>query len=507
MRWLSVFGETSREIGSALRRTVNDHALAVEQDLFSARTGYHRLLRALYDNTLYEDAAAWQAYKARFRLPRAIRAIYNPTRRAVDWYPGHVYPGPWTRDGRPLPDGTPPALPFSPDVLADRPALVAAALQALSWGNWASERHVYVREGAKLGSVLVVVTDNLERRKVYPEVVPLERVRDLVLDASGNVKGYAIEYQTVDPATRRVVTYRREVNRERILERFGNQTVTEIANPYGFVPAVWVRHRHVGGLFGAPVIDGVIAKIDELNALVTAVHNYIHRWHNQPMIFFGTQSQPRPAAKGSESDDELVTTEIERVRWLWDPSPSGKVEPLMREMGIGQAGTYLTQLLEEIEADLPEIVMDEQLRGMSQVTGPGAAQMMSDVAAKLWEAQANYDAGLIKLMQMSVAIGGWRLARGDWGPRSQITPQQQAFAGFDLTSYARNELELELMPRPLVPATPSERLSQWALEKDVLGLSDAEMRRRAGIGPELSAQIDQELIREGERQTAAGAFA
>jgi hypothetical protein len=133
--------------------------------------------------------------------------------------------------------------------------------------------------------------------------------------------------------------------------------------------------------------------------------------------------------------------------------------------------------------------------------------MMSDVAAKLWEAQANYDAGLIKLMQMSVAIGGWRLARGDWGPRSQLTQQQLAFAGFDLTSYARNELELELMPRPLVPATPTERLSQWALEKDVLGLSDAEMRRRAGIDPALSAQIDQELISEGERRTASGAFA
>ena len=507
MGWLSVFDETARGIGSALRRSVNEQVLAIEQDLFTARSGYHALLQALYDNTIYEDAAVWQAYKARFRLPRSIRAIYNPTRRAVDWYPGHVYPGPWTNDGRPLPDGTLPALPFAPDMLADRPQLVAAALQALAWGNWAATRHVYVREGAKFGSVLAVVTDNLERRKVYPEIVPLRYLRELVLDASGNVKAYALEYQIVDETTRRAVTYRRKVDRERIVEQRGNQIVTEIANPYGFVPAAWVRHRHTGGLFGAPVIDGVISKIDELNALATAIHNYVHRWHNQPMIFLGTQGQPRIAGKAGATDDDVAVADIESVRWLWDPSPNGKVQPLLSDIGIGQAGTYLTQLLEEIEADLPEIVMDEQLRSMSQVTGPGAAQMMSDVAAKLWEAQANYDAGLVKLMQMSAAIGGWRLSRGDWGPRSQLTAQQLAFAGFDLTSYARNELEIELMPRPLVPATPAERLGQWALEKDVLGLSDAEMRRRAGIDPELSAQIDQELVAEGERRVAAGAFA
>jgi len=172
----------------------------------------------------------------------------------------------------------------------------------------------------------------------------------------------------------------------------------------------------------------------------------------------------------------------------------------MGTMHVDEVGTLISSIMEEIESDLPEITMDEQLRSITGgITGPGADRMMSDVRSKLVEAQSNYDAGTIKLCQMGTAIGGWRLSTGAWGPRSQTTIQQRVFDGFGLDSFARDELAMELQMRPLVTPTPMERLMQWQVEKDVLGLSDAEMRRRAGIDETKSAKIDTELAAEGER--------
>jgi len=277
-QFVSVLGAATQGIGSALRRTVADGGQASNVDPFTARTGYHALLSSMYSNSLYDDAKVWQSYKARYKLPRSIRSIFNPTRRTVDFYSGHVYGGTWTRDGKPTPDGALSALPFTQDTIDQRPDLVIAALQSLTWGQWQENRNVYVRDGAKLGSVFVVIVDDMERRKVYPEIVPLDDLVDLTLDATGNVKGYAVEFQ-IRGRNDRPVTFRREVTSDRITEKEGKETVKDEANPYGFVPAVWVKHRPVGGMFGAPAIDGVISKIDELNALVTAVNNYVHRPH------------------------------------------------------------------------------------------------------------------------------------------------------------------------------------------------------------------------------------
>jgi hypothetical protein len=124
----------------------------------------------------------------------------------------------------------------------------------------------------------------------------------------------------------------------------------------------------------------------------------------------------------------------------------------------GEALAYMQTMLEEIERDHPELGMYQQLRAMSQVTGPAADRLFGDVATLVNDARANYDRASVALFQMAVAISGWRAQRGDWG--RQLTRQQAKFLPFDLDSYANGDLDMEILPRPLVPQTPLERLQE-----------------------------------------------
>jgi hypothetical protein len=364
-------------------------------------------------------------------------------------------------------------------------------------------RTVYVREAAILGTTFVEIVDDMERRKVYPEIVPLEKVADVTLDATGNVKAYELAYRALDKDGN-AYDYRKTVDRDRIVEYRDRSVIASDPNPYGFAPAAWVKHRNTAGVFGAPAIAGVIPKIDEINRLATSVHNYIGLLQGQPVVFWG-KSAPKPITKGGVSDDAGVGAASETIRWLHGMDPDGRVENMMQAVPVDGAGVRIDKLMEEIEADLPELTLDRELRSMSNVTGPGADRMMGDVRGRFDEVQANADAGTIKIIQMSVAIGGWRLNSGAWGPRSKLTRQQQKFADYDLDSYSAGLLDVSLLPRPLVPSTEQERLMALQMRKETAGLPDNEIRRMLGYSTEQIAAMDRELKDQIETQSV-GAF-
>jgi hypothetical protein len=495
--------QTLATIGGGLRRTLADSSPTVTRDPFQLSRGYHALLRSYFENEMFSDAAMWQTYRARHRLPRGVRAIYNPTRRVCDWMAGRVYGGAaWTEDGRPLPDGTPHVLQFPSDVIESKPQLVIAGLQALNWGNWQAQKSVYVREAAVTGTAFVEIVDDMDRRKVYPEIVPIERVSSVDLDATGNVKAYEIEYRALDEKGM-AFDYRKTVDRDWIREYRNRAVLSEARNPYGFVAAAWVKHRNTGSVFGAPAIAGVIPKIDEINRLATDVHNYIAKLQKQPVVFYG-QAAPAPSVRRGASDEGIVLDDSDSISWLHSTDANGRVEPMMQlTANIGDAGTRIDRLMEEIEADLPELTLDRELRAMSQVTGPGADRMMGDVRGRFDEVQANADAGTVKLIQMGVAIAGWRIAQGFWGKPSQLSRHQAKFVGFDLESYASGDLDISLMPRPLIPSTEQERLMALELRKAVASLSDNEVRRALGMKEDEINLINIELAAQVETQTVA----
>jgi hypothetical protein len=171
-------------------------------------------------------------------------------------------------------------------------------------------------------------------------------------------------------------------------------------------------------------------------------------------------------------------------------------------------------MLTEIEHDFPELSMYQELRKMSQVTGPGAARMMGDVYSRVLEVSSNYDTQSIKLFQMAVAIAGFRLREGKLGWRDK-TEQRMKFAPFDLDSYSKGELDLSIMPRPLIPLTEADTIELTGKRLDnakkAQGVfNDDKVLEIAGISSEDErAEILSERGRETEEaaNNGQGAFA
>lgn len=438
------------------------------------------LFWSYYDNSVFESLAAWAAYRSNYTLYRNIRSIYNPTRRLVNFYVAQVYPGVLSEDATRLPDGVAIAIPFSEDT-DDR--LKTAVAQFWQWSNWQSNNKLMVRYGGATGSCLVEIVDNVERGKITTAVrwpgLLADRAKDdspsLILDDVGNVKFYALEYQATDEQGK-AFTYRKEVSQESFTEYRDDEVISREDNPYGFVPAVWCKHIDEGwgvdgeGLYGAPAISGSIGKIDELNGLASHAHDHIDSLIDSPGIIssdggvgkIGEQASNLKIARQA-AHDEFATTgatsTLRTLRRLLLKAPKGASwVPLTGNLQPEQAIPAIDHLLTEIEHDFPELGMYQELRKMSEVTGPGAARMMGDVYSRVLEVSSNYDTQSIKLFQMAAAIGGFRFRENREGWRLR-TEAQAKFAPFDLDSYARGDLNMAIMPRPLIPMTEDDTIS------------------------------------------------
>lgn len=481
------------------------------------------LLWAYYDNSVFDSIAAWANYRTNYVLYRNIRSIYNPTRRLVNFYVAQVYPGVLSEDATKLPDGVAIAIPFSEDT-DDK--LKLAVAQFWQWSNWQSGNKLMVRYGGATGSCLVELVDSVERGKITTAVrwpgLLADRAKDdgpsLILDDVGNVKFYALEYQATDEKGE-TYTYRKEVSQEAFTEYRDDKVISEEENPYGFVPAVWCKHIDEGwgvdgeGVYGAPAISGSIGKIDELNGIASHAHDHIDALVDSPGIIssdggvgkIGEQANAIKVAR-TPATDEFATTgatsAMRTLRRLLLKAPKGASwVPLTGNLQPEQVIPAMDHLLLEIEHDFPELGMYQELRKMSEVTGPGAARMMGDVYSRVLEVSSNYDTQSIKLFQMAAAIGGFRYRENREGWRLR-TEAQAKFAPFDLDSYARGDLNMAIMPRPLIPMTEDDSLTltgkRLANAKAAQGIfNDGKVLELAGVSDEDERA---EILAERERE-------
>lgn len=446
----------------------------------------YRYLWGLYGNTLYDDLQL-VSYRQRNGLYRRIRGLYNPTRRVCDFYAAMVYPG----------------VLQSLKIETENDALNAAVRQVWQWSNWQRGKALIARFGAIAGDALAVVVDDQASGKVRLEVVWPGQITDLSLDAYGNVQRYRREHNAVDDLGRSY-QYAKVVDKESI-RTYRNNVPTglnglpaEYPNPYGFVPAVWCRHRDLGGDHGEPAVGGVTGKIDEINELASILHDRMTAIARSPLIIKSDASmkailRPNGTATGA---DEFTPVDRESIRTLRMPVGSG-VE--MLPLDFGQMLTAMDRMTTEIEADLPELALFRELRGMSQLTGPAARRLMADVEGRVQDAAAGYDEQCVKLFQMAVAIGGWRLADGAWTGK---TAQQAKFAGFGLESYQKGDLDMSLAPRSLLTETRREELEEALLAEQV-GISRAEVLKDLGYSEERIAEMQAEKADEAGSAGAA----
>jgi hypothetical protein len=488
--------------------------------------GRLNLYWSYYCNTNFDSVAQWAAYRSNYVLYRNIRSIYNPTRRLVNFYVAQVYPGVLSEDATKLPDGVAIAIPFSDDT---DDALKLAIAQFWQWSNWQSNNKLMVRYGGATGSCLVEIDDNVARGKVSTTVrwpgLLADRAKgdspSLILDDVGNVKFYALEYPVTDDNGNNYI-YRKEASQESFIEYRDDKVTNEQSNPYGFVPAVWCKHIDEGwgvdgeGLYGAPAISGSIGKIDELNGLASHTHDHIDALVDSPGIIssdggvgrIGEQANAIKAARTPAQDEFATvgaTSAFRTLRRLLLKAPKGASwVPLTGNLQPEQVIPAMDHLLTEIEHDFPELGMYQELRKMSEVTGPGAARMMGDVYSRVLEVSSNYDTQSIKLFQMATAIGGFRYRENREGWRLK-TEAQAKFAPFDLDSYARGDLNMAIMPRPLIPMTEDDTISligkRLSNAKAAQGIfNDDKILELAGVSDEKERA---EILREREKEKQA----
>ncbi len=492
---------TARTLGGALRKSdaiVESPETSVAA-VFAARRQQWTVLESWADNRAYDenDWAYWEDYKRSNNLPKWIRPVYNPVQRAVDWYAGHLYRGTWTEDGRSLPDGTPNLIPVPDDVWQARPLVVEAAFQALTWSNFRSVLPALIARTQLLGSQFVEIHDDLsgppERRKVTAEVIPLWQVADIALNSRGDVKRYVLAYTTNDD--RGSYAFRKEVDNQTTRWYRDDKLERTDRHGYGFCPGVWVVSRLRGSrLFGVSLVASVLPKLDRINAIAAFVEARLARTLNEPRVFYGANgklqviTETRPTTPGGTATVEATEGGTRILHWNGE---NGRSDGLLGAMDFAGAEARMAAIVAEVESDLPEIVMDQELRGMSQVTGPGAEAMIGDVRARFDETMGNLDAALVKIMQMLVSIGCHRANNGAWDDDSgNLTRAQAMFriietvkvTGVDgkvtwdptsvpvgLDSYGRGAIDLAITKRALLdeiaPVEGSEEYERVQLMK------------------------------------------
>lgn len=428
----------------------------------------YALLQAYYDNAMYGRTGTFRDLRS--GLPVTIRPVHNPVARVVDWYAGRVYPGAWSDDGLPT-GGKPNRIPYD-DATPDEVRL--AVQQAFTWSGAGFDIGYYVRTGATLGDVFAEIVCDIERQKVYPKVLHPSWVTDAEWNDSGDLTMYRLEIPMQDGATS--FMWGKLTTKETITTLYNGkphgydgEPATK-PNPWGFVPGVFVQHRNVGGQHGAPAFASVLSKIDELNGIVSEINDYIMKFTKQHVIIgtddvtnFNTAlNNANTATRAGTIADTVTADQVtgrrDRLNVAAAKHPVSAIR-LLENMGLSDAVPHRDALLHEIEQDLPEITLAEKLLNMSQVTGPGAVPLVQDVQHKLDEAAANYDAGIIKLGQMSISIAAQCIRDGIWNRRA-LTSQQQRFSPFSVDSYDRGDLLFSISPRTLIPETMEQRIAQ-----------------------------------------------
>lgn len=465
---------------------------------------------ARYDGSLFEgmaDANLWGANQP--AIYANTKLLWKHIEAVVDFYAGVIYQGALSTDGKELPDGTKGAIPIDPQTPNQtRDDLLLAAIAEL-WAAWNWQQQMSLRPmyAAALGDCLTEIVDDTDRRFVYPQIVWPGWVKDIELDYVGNVRAYTLEYRTQDkpdasgkPGT--VYTYRKEVDGQAFKHYRDEKLYQTVPNPYGFVPAVWDRHRLAApnAVRGKSATDGTRQALYQLNSLFGHSFDFQHKAFLMPMMVASdkhgkTTETPAEAGTPPSSGRELA----EMLRYRKVPADAKILQPTF---DVGKTLDMIKDIREGILAENPEASFYQQMREMQQVTAPGAERLMGDVKNRVDLVRAGMDAGTIKLFQMAIAMCGFRARDTSdfgWSRRGiALDRRRLAFTQFDLQSFGRGELDMTILARPIVMPTEQERMETELLKVQVAAARESITTERElrGIYPDLEDAELTKLARE-----------
>lgn len=500
----------------------NEQALVPVQELgwdtYEARLYRYAHNASVVNGTLYSSINRYAAaHLVKSNLYRHIRPVYSPASRLVDLYVAYVMGG--SLDLESMTGGAIP-------IVTSNKALLDAIRQGFIWSRWGELKSLYVRTGATYGDVLLNVVDDRDSRKVRMEVLHPGIIRAADFDGVGNFKMLTLEDERVedDPvpkpgllgslslAQTKTYTYTQIIEHENPGDknnpniRFrtfkdgksfafyrdgGGQWVDEWTEPYGFIPAVLVKHQDIGLNFGASSFQNSLRKIDEVNDFASLLNDQVRKSVNVMWYFAGVGSKDELDA-GVEKRDQTPA--------IYGPADS-QPYPMIANMPIGEALLVLQEMIAENERDNPELALQRIRDGGSNMTAPGIRAGYSDGIGRIVEGQGNYGHGLIRGVQMLVSIGGYN--------------GYDNFQSFNLDSYAAGKLDFTIKHPPVIndtlalterllalatvsgqtPSMQKIMLEEMGYSKtqidEVIAEAQAEAERKAQAARELSARMSQ----------------
>lgn len=440
-------------------RVYSDPGIVAKERSQSDRAKDHSFLWSYYKNYAFNPDYNfdWDGYRQRHSLYQHTRLVYNPVPTICAFYIDHVFPGVTAKTIGEAKDNL---FLVTPVAEGAEDNLLAAIAQLDQWGNWLGEATRIVKYGSVIGSVLVEVDDDLEREKVIHRIVWPSLVKEKELDSTGNLKSYSLEYKAFDGD--KEYLYRKEVD-DREFRYFrddrawtppGKRSPVE-PNPYGFVPAVWIKHEDDGVTEGSPAVWN-IEKVDRLNSDACHAHDYFHKViSSHKVISTDSDVVPITGAVGTTKNGGYISpSDLRTDTMILKTGAGASVHDIISTLDLGAAHPYIKDLRESFEVDYPELQARTIIQNNTQTSGAALERMLAPSQSKLDRASGNYNQQIIKLKQMQVAIAGWRTKNG-WTRRDA---QQDRFNEFGLDSYSRGELNFGLKRSLLIELTEMERL-------------------------------------------------
>jgi len=421
-----------------------------DADSWAARRLRYEINWRFYENEAYSDVNTWaQAYRTQYGLPKDIEGVYNPIYRLVEFWVAHIWGGkydPELGDGK-LIDSS---LPFVFKE-GDTSSKVQEALATVyRWSNWQIHKDIITLYGTIFGDVFLRVVDDADDEKVYYEVVHPGTIQSVELDRRGNITGYVIIEERVDPKDpleSKIVEYREVAEKlkeggtkyttyreQEEYEWYAEHGTSWIVDEYDFVPMVYIQHKNVGKDWGWSEFHALRNKIHNLDSLATAISTFIQQSVKAPWLFGGVK-KPKVTTKITGNDPTTVKPipTKDEMRALWGPS-GATAQHLVSPLELIGSLKFVETFLEDVERDYPELSMD-----IWNASGEQSARALrvarQKTEKKAIQRRASYDDALIRANKMALTIGAVR--------------DYEEFQGLDDNGFKSKAFDHYLADRPI----------------------------------------------------------
>jgi len=414
-----------------------------------ARRLRYQVLWAQYEQTSYRDIHSWAtAYRKKYALYKYARPIYNPAYRLGEFWKAHLFGGLLDMEA-----GEQGAIP----ILTDNENLRLAIAELWKWSRWQVQKDTLAVRGTILGDAIIQVVDDVSRGRVYLSLLYPGDFESVNLDVFGNVKGYVIQVARPDPrGGSRMVTYREEVTRpdsQQVLYRtFLNgqpyawpenvnrswEAYSEWTEPYTFVPLVVIQHNDVGLDWGWSELHPIRAKVQEVDDLASLISDQIRKTVDPVWLMKGMKKVSLSLTGAADDDDtDRPAPGREELQALWGIPVDGGAEAMVADLKLENVLLHLASIVKEIERDVLELSADIHTSS-GDASGRALRTARQPVVSKVVQRRVNYEGALVAAQQMAIAIAGWR----------------GYYAGFDLNSYAKGDLDHTIAPRSVFERDP-----------------------------------------------------